>query len=71
MSTIIDPVCLAHGKPWSANPPHWAGSCVYCCLCFKVFNNLEEMHLLPNGMREDVCHECYEEEQKEKERRGL
>jgi hypothetical protein len=50
----IDPVCLIHGKPWSENPPHWAGRCMYCCLCFKEFKSLEEMYLRPDGFREDI-----------------
>ena len=54
----IDPVCLIHGKKWSENPPHWAGKCMYCCLCFKVLNSLKECNLLPNGSYEDICLDC-------------
>lgn len=55
---LIDPVCLSHGLPWSANPPHWAGKCMVCCLCFKVLNSLDEMNPLGEGRFEDVCLEC-------------
>lgn len=35
---------------------------VMCQLCFGYFT-LEELHLLPDGKREDVCAECAAEEQ--------
>lgn len=62
MPDFIDPVCLIHGQPWSANPPHWAGRCIYCCLCFTVLNSTAECNSLPDGGYEDVCLECAREE---------
>jgi hypothetical protein len=63
LTDYIDPVCLAHGKPWSENPPHWAGRCLYCCLCFEVLNSTAECNSLPDGVYEDVCIKCAREEQ--------
>jgi hypothetical protein len=54
----IDPVCLLHGKRWSE---HEHGRCLFCCLCFSELT-LETCNLLPDGKREDVCHECLVEE---------
>lgn len=54
----IDPVCLIHGKRRSENPPHWAGRCMFCCLCFKELKSTDECMSLPDGSYEDVCKEC-------------
>lgn len=58
----IDPVCLAHGLPWSANPPHWAGKCLVCALCFTVLNCTADCNPIGDGKFEDVCVECAKEE---------
>jgi hypothetical protein len=60
---LIDPVCLTHGVPCSVNPPHWAGRCLICQLCFKVLNSTAECNSLPDGSYEDVCVECAAEEE--------
>lgn len=51
---VTDPFCAIHGKRWSE---HAEGRCLYCCLCFKPLT-VEECHLLPGGLREDVCEPC-------------
>lgn len=56
--TYIDPVCLLHGKRQSENPPHWAGKCLFCCLCFKELKSTADCKSLPDGSYEDVCLEC-------------
>lgn len=58
IATTIDPVCLSHGVPWSQNPPHWAGKCLMCQLCFKVLNSTADCNSLGDGSYEDVCREC-------------
>lgn len=64
----IDPVCLSHGVPWSQNPPHWAGKCLVCQLCFKVLGGTDECNSLGDGSYEDVCIECARKEQEDHER---
>lgn len=59
---VIDPVCLVHGMPWSANPPHWAGKCMFCCLCFKELKSTADCNSLSDGSYEDVCIECAQKE---------
>lgn len=63
----IDPVCLSHGVPWSANPPHWAGKCLICQLCFKVLNSTADCNPLENGSYEDVYITCASEERAQQE----
>lgn len=58
----LDPVCLMHGKRQSENPPHWAGRCLYCCLCFKVLMDTADCNSLPDGSYEDVCVDCANQE---------
>jgi hypothetical protein len=58
----IDLVCLMHGVSWSANPPHWAGKCLICALCFEVLNSTADCNPLPNGRYEDICVACAAEE---------
>jgi hypothetical protein len=55
---MIDTVCAFHGRRWSE---HEGGRCLYCCLCFKTLT-VDECHVLPDGLREDVCNECAEME---------
>ena len=44
---------------------HWGIVCpdgkVMCCLCLKRVSQ-DELHILPNGEKEDVCETCYEKE---------
>lgn len=46
---------------------HWSVECpdgnVMCCLCFDRFT-IDDLHMLPNGQREDVCRECAAYEQR-------
>jgi hypothetical protein len=62
---LIDLVCLMHGQPWSANPPHWAGKCLICQLCFKVLDSTADCNSLPDGSYEDVCIECARKEREQ------
>jgi len=48
----LDPVCLFHGLKRSEHV------CLFCCLCFEDLTP-EECNLLPDGTREDVCHNCF------------
>lgn len=41
-------------SPWPT--PNPAGHTM-CCLCFDVFT-LAQLHVLPDGTREDVCEPC-------------
>lgn len=50
-------VCLMHGVPHSQNPPHWAGYCLYCVLCFKELRSLDDCFKSGESY-EDICHEC-------------
>lgn len=54
----IDPVCLIHGKKQSENPPHWAGRCLFCCLCFKELESILDCMSTSDGGYEDICIEC-------------
>lgn len=55
------PVRLCCGKP------HWGPVCldglVMCILCFRRVRQ-DELHVLTDGSREDVCRACAEEERK-------
>ena len=64
----IDPVCLLHGKRRSENPPHWAGRCLFCCICFKELKSTSDCMSTLDGGYEDVCLECGHEEQIQKEK---
>lgn len=35
---------------------------VMCCLCFNRVNQ-DELHVLPDGQKEDVCNDCFDEEE--------
>jgi hypothetical protein len=59
---LIDPVCFTHGLPWSTNPPHWAGRCLVCVLCFKVLSSTNDCNPIGDGKFEDVCVKCAEAE---------
>lgn len=54
--SVIDPVCLIHGKRRSEH------ECLYCCLCFRSLTR-EECSYLPNGSQVDICVPCAEDEQ--------
>jgi hypothetical protein len=51
MGEVIDPVCLIHGKRWSA---HEGGRCLYCCICFKALTP-DECAVDSEGQKWDVC----------------
>jgi len=36
---------------------------VMCCICFETFP-LEDLNVLPNGKKEDVCKKCANEERR-------
>jgi hypothetical protein len=61
---LLDPTCLLHGRKLSEH------DCLYCCLCFRDLTP-EECHVLPGGMKEDVCNACAQAEEAEMRRRGL
>ena len=46
---------------------HWGAVCpngtVMCCMCFYNVTQ-DKLHVLPNGMKEDCCQECYNKEHK-------
>lgn len=59
VEVLIDPTCLMHGQKMSEH------DCLFCCLCFKSLT-IEECHIIDDdqGLREDVCEECAEEEKR-------
>lgn len=46
---------------------HWGVVCpdgrVLCCICFARFE-VDDLNVLPDGSREDVCRECAELERR-------
>jgi hypothetical protein len=52
-----DAYCLIHGLKHSEH------HCLFCCLCFKTLT-VEECHVGADGVKEDICVECAEMEEK-------